>query len=426
MKKALLATTALVAGGLVAAPAMADDPIKLELRGYFQAMIVVGHTDRDVVGTTGQSYRAENFLYEGEIWFTGTTRLDNGTSIGVRLELEAWSQNTGVNTARNGSQGSIDQMDEEYLFAFGDWGRIEFGGTDAASFKMQYSSPSALIGWGFNDHNFNHFGNAFNANNNAGRGGNILGTGAAQNAGFSGDANKLTYFTPRFAGFQIGFSYTPAFSGTGFTATCQFRGGGADFNNCPTNNNYWHNGLDIAANYLNKFGDVSVALYGGYGTAGFDRGPGGTPGVGGGNPTLGPGGVDVGQNNLAGRYKTWAAGAQLGYAGFTLGGGAGRDNNGLKGANATRWYTASLMYETGAWQLSAGWWGGRNNDGNAVAGTQNAPGKDKLDYFEAGANYALSPGIKLTGGVIYYMGSGQSKSEKADSWAVVFGTALTF
>ncbi|TXL73012.1 porin [Vineibacter terrae] len=405
MKKALLGSTALVAGGLLAAPAMAADPIKLELRGYFQFMIVVGHTDRDVVGTTGTSYRPENLKYEGEIWFTGTTKLDNGTSIGIRVELEGWSQGGGT-TSTN------DQMDEEYLFAFGDWGRIEFGGTDSASFKMQYSSPSALIGWGFNDHNFNYFGNGFNASNQAGRGGNILGTGAAHNAGFSADANKFTYFTPRFAGFQLGFSYTPSF-GLGALATCTSRNGNANFNNCPKNSNIWHNGLDIAANYLNKFGDVSIALYGGYATAGFDRGP-GLVGV---STTLG---------SQAGRYKTWAAGAQIGFAGFTLGGGAGGDNNGLKGNNQTRWYTASLMYETGPWQLSAGWWGGRNNDGNAVAGSQNAPGKDKIDYFELGANYALSPGIKLTGGVFYYMGSGQSKSEKADSWAFVFGTALTF
>jgi hypothetical protein len=157
MKKTLLGTTALVAGGLLAAPAMAADPIKLELRGYYQFMIVVGHTDRDIqAGTIGTSYRPENFKYEGEIWFTGTTKLDNGSSIGVRIELEGWSQSAAASA-------SLDQMDEEYMFAFGDWGRIEFGGTDSASFKMQYSSPSALIGWGFNDHNFNYFGAGFAA-----------------------------------------------------------------------------------------------------------------------------------------------------------------------------------------------------------------------------------------------------------------------
>jgi hypothetical protein len=415
MKKTLLGTTALVAGGLLAAPAMAADPIKLELRGYFQFMIVVGHIDRDIQGgTVGTNYEPENLKYEGEIWFTGTTKLDNGTSIGVRIELEGWSQNTGVSAAN--VNGTLDQMDEEYMFAFGDWGRIEFGGTDSASFKMQYSSPSALIGWGFNDHNFVYFGSGFAAANQGGRGGNILGTGAAHNVGFSGDSNKFTYFTPRFAGFQLGFSYTPNFSTNGVTANCTSRTGGGNFGQCATNNNSWKRGVDFAANYLNKFGDVSVALYGGYATAAFDRGT--VSNTGAASP--------VAAGNTFRRYKTWAAGAQIGFAGFTLGGGLGRDNNGLQSSNATRWYTASLMYETGPWQMSAGWWGGRNNDGLAVAATENAPGKDKLDYFEVGVNYALSPGIKLTGGVFYYMGSGQSKSEKADAWAVVFGTALTF
>ncbi|TWT11638.1 porin [Reyranella sp. CPCC 100927] len=406
MKKTLLGTTALVAGGLLAAPAMAADPIKLELRGYFQAMIILGQTGRDVSPAgIGQGYRSANFKYEGEIWFTGTTKLDNGTSIGLRLELEAWSQG-------GGATSSNDQFDEEYLFAFGDWGRIEFGGTDSASFKMVYSSPSALIGWGFNDHNFWQRGDNTAASNQAGRGFMILGTAAAQNVGFSGDATKLTYFTPRIAGLQVGFSYTPAFSATAGAATCAFRQGGANFNSCPNNNNQWNNGLDISANYLNKFGDVSVALYGAYATAAFDRGP------------VGAGGAAA--PGIFGRYKTWAVGGQVGVGGFTLGGGLGRDNMGLKGANGVRWYTASLMYETGAWQVSAGWWGGRNPDRNRTPNSQNVPGKDKLDYFELGTNYTLSPGIKLTGGVFYQMGSGQSKSEKADTWAVVLGTALTF
>jgi hypothetical protein len=63
--------------------------------------------------------------------------------------------------------------------------------------------------------------------------------------------------------------------------------------------------------------------------------------------------------------------------------------------NATRWYTASLLYESGPWQAPVGWWGGRNNDGTAtVAGEQNTPGKDKIDMFEVDVNYLPSPGIR--------------------------------
>ncbi len=415
MRYALLGSTALLSSAVLAAPALAADPIKLELKGYFQAFITLGHIDRDVSGTTGTSYRPETFRYEGEIWFTGQTKLDNGTTIGVRIELEAWSQGGG-NTSTN------DQVDEEYIFAFGDWGRVEFGGLNDASYRMVYASPSALTGWGFQDPNMGHRGNGFAASNNAGRAATVTpGMSAAMGAN-SGDSNKATYYTPRIAGLQIGVSYTPEFNGTASLTQCASRTGGGNFTNCPKNSNEWHNALDIGVNYLNKFGDVSVALYGGYFNAGFDRGI-----AGGANNNGATGVVPALAANANGRWKSWATGAQVAYGGFTLGGGVGRDNNGLKGDNATRWYTAALMYETGPWQMSAGWWGGRNNEKSITSTTaQNRAGKDKIDMFEVGGNYALSPGIKLVGGFQYVMGSGQSKSEKADSWAVIMGTVLTF
>ncbi|HKU98874.1 MAG TPA: hypothetical protein VJR58_26510, partial [Vineibacter sp.] len=64
MKKAHLGTTALVAGSLLATPSIAADPIKLELRGYFQAMIILGQIGRDVsTAGVGQSYQSTNFKY---------------------------------------------------------------------------------------------------------------------------------------------------------------------------------------------------------------------------------------------------------------------------------------------------------------------------------------------------------------------------
>ncbi len=399
----ILGSTAVVAACLAATPeAAAADPITLRLGGYMMSYITLGKIDRDVVGgTNGTSYEPETFRYEGEIWFMGETKLDNGTTIGVRVELEAWSQ--------GGS--AADQMDEEYVYAFGNWGRIEFGGTNAASYKTVVSSLSAIPGWGFQDPTFSNKGSGFSSANNGGRDrGTNSGMGAS-NSSNAGDATVLSYFTPRFGGFQFAFSYVPSFAvGGNTTATCSFRGGGGNFNNCPRDANTWNNGIDVSANYAGQLGDVAVKLTGGYMTASFDRGTANS----------------VAADSASGRWKSWAAGAQLGYAGFALGGGLGRDNNGLFGSNTTRWYTAALLYETGPWRMSVGWWGGRNNDGNAVPGTQNAPGKDRMDIFEAGASYQLSRGIKLVGGINYVMGAGQSKSEKADAWAFMFGTDLRF
>ena len=42
MKKLLLGSTALVAGGLLAAPAMAADPIKIGVGGYYMFFVTAG------------------------------------------------------------------------------------------------------------------------------------------------------------------------------------------------------------------------------------------------------------------------------------------------------------------------------------------------------------------------------------------------
>ena len=113
------------------------------------------------------------------------------------------------------------------------------------------------------------------------------------------------------------------------------------------------------------------------------------------------------------------------------------------------------MYETGPWQLSFGWIGSYNDNGNgsgsltgvasgssalAVGGAatsaaafgtnQNtgalAFGTESAQKFELGANYALGPGIKLVGGAIYYNLSGPSNAVAQQSWAVMLGMDLRF
>ena len=74
-------------------------------------------------------------------------------------------------------------------------------------------------------------------------------------------------------------------------------------------------------------------------------------------------------------WKQWVLGAQFGFAGFTVGGAVGWDNNGV-GANYftgvdndTRFYTAGIMYETGPWQMSFMWAGFYNTNGNGNSNT---------------------------------------------------------
>src|SRR5205814_6650513 len=74
MKKLLLGSTALVAGGLMAAPAMAADPIKIGVGGYYQFFALAGNIE-GVYAPDGTSlqYKGLQFIQEGEIHFIGQT-----------------------------------------------------------------------------------------------------------------------------------------------------------------------------------------------------------------------------------------------------------------------------------------------------------------------------------------------------------------
>mgnify|MGYP000709267357 CR=1 FL=1 len=140
MKKLLLGSTALVVGGLMAAPAMAADPIKMGVGGYYTFYAIAGGIDSTyAMDGTWTQYKGLSFIQEGEIHFIGQTKLDNGTTVGLTVELEGWNPSSAT---------ANSQIDEAFLFAFGDWGRVEFGSRDPATYRMYYGTPSALIGWG--------------------------------------------------------------------------------------------------------------------------------------------------------------------------------------------------------------------------------------------------------------------------------------
>ena len=457
MKKLLLGSTALVVGGLMAAPAMAADPIKIGVGGYYTFYAVAGGISSTYAndGTWAQ-YKGLNFQQEGEIHFIGQTKLDNGTSVGVHVELEGWNQNAGA------AAGAW--IDEAFLFAFGGWGRVEFGSRDPATYRMYYGTPSALIGFGAIQHNTNFawMSSQVMASNKA-----WFHATTTTNAGQIQDAQGINYFTPRFQGLQIGVGYRPKVNvnpqsgsaglavgpGAATQGVCGYTNATTS-PNCLTNDYSYQDMFDVGANYLNKFGDVTVALYGAFMYASF---------VPGNNPFAGAANMSSGAN--ATDWKQWVVGAQFGFKGFTIGGALGWDNQGM-GANyytgqdnATRFYTAGIMYETGPWQMSFNWVGSYNNNGNGslqcntiavnsstcttvaatgvpgvnsnAFGPANNPGallfgQESVNKFEIGVNYALGPGVKLTGGGLLYNASGPSSTVTGNSWGLLLGMDLRF
>src|SRR6185312_18781 len=173
---------------------------------------------------------------DSEIWFQGKTTLANGISVALRVELEANTES--------------DQIDESFGIVEGAFGRIEIGSTDNAAYKMSIHAPDAALGiatGGVMGYVSNLMANP--------TGSSILDTpfNTTLPRMTDNDSEKVSYYTPRFEGFQLGVSYIPELT--------QDRGGiaGVRFNQ-----NTYHHAFAAGLNFTRAFGPIDIAASGGY------------------------------------------------------------------------------------------------------------------------------------------------------------------
>jgi predicted porin len=361
MKKHLLGTTALVAAGMFA---MVDTaaaqtkvmPIQVSVGGYMGEF--VSYTSQDDRGGAAFNQKLTQFdqWSDKEIHFNGRTTLDNGLTIGFRIELE-------------GNTDATDQIDESYMFVEGRFGRLELGSLNNVQYRMGYNAPEAQTRpWSNEGNIFNVLANqtgspAFDS---------MLGT--TRSRFFDNDSEKINYYTPRFEGFQFGVSYIPN--------SAQDRNGAPD----PISTAY-SRGWAAAANFVRTFGAFDVAVSGGY-------------------MTWQKADVLAGANDDP---SQWNVGLQLGYAGFKVGGSYGKIKDGRGGASGNngaastagtavtgidgRAWDAGIMYTFGPAAVSLNYIDGRNDDGNVVTGT--GGGDDKFTMLSLAGKYTMGPGVSL-------------------------------
>jgi outer membrane protein OmpU len=186
MKKVLLGTTALMGAGLVASPAFAADGIKLGVGGFFKTAYMVNFDD-DSEGEAGNDRATDGVFSDAEVHFTGSTVLDNGLEVGARVELEGEDNSTNPGN---------DQIDEAWIYFSGGFGEVRMGSDDDALANACIVPPG---GTG----NFSAFSpNQWGANT-------LTSNTICSGVDDRGDAQKLIYITPVFAGFQFTGSYTP-------------------------------------------------------------------------------------------------------------------------------------------------------------------------------------------------------------------------
>ena len=191
MKRLLGSTTALVGVGVIAAQASAAEPIKLMVGGFFREAYMVNFDD-DGEGELGNERNTDGFFNDAEIFFMGMTTLDNGLSVGARVELE-------------GEDNAGDQIDEAWIHFSGGFGEVRIGSNDEALVGACILPPGGTD-------NFSAFSpNQWAANVSPFAPGFPALTSNAVCIGVDDreDAQKIVYMTPIFGGFQLRVSYTP-------------------------------------------------------------------------------------------------------------------------------------------------------------------------------------------------------------------------
>ena len=376
MKKILLGTTALAAVSLAASSASAQS-LEERIRALEESMLMGtpgSGWDVQVTGYLVGGFFITNHDEEpnedlastnirwggGEIQFRMSTVLDNGMEVGGRVELED------VTTG--------DQIDETYIYASGGFGRMVFGADDSASNLMHYSTPWFGV-QGVNSPNWRHIATT------------AVKTGT--NTGISGDANKITYFTPRFSGFQFGISYVPDNSKGGGG------GGGAKRDR---SNEHLHDIVSVGANFQRDLGGFTMGVSGGYETGS--------------------------QEGWKDDPVHWNLGSQLSAMGFTIGGGYYNAEGFTDGAGKNAAYTCANIDAMGddpaMANISTGYYGPPSAVGTCALEGEEIPTADLSDVIEKNV---WSVGVKYeTGPWSFSTGYMKAQGEKFPGLTQVAGT----
>ncbi|WP_417812032.1 porin [Thalassospira alkalitolerans] len=350
MKKILFASSALVAFGFAGA-AQASEPIKLSVGGFMEQW--VGVADEDVTSSGG---RNNAFQSDTEINFKGSTTLDNGIEIGAVIELEG--------------ESSTDQVDEQFLYVNGGFGRIEMGKNDSVADSFGVTAPS--VGpVGPSDSGMEDWVNM-----------TVIDTVPS-----SGDQNRFSYMTPSFGGFQAGMSFADDGHKNGsFTKTVTSgEVGGLDSDTSGSSDNI----VSAAVKFDRDFDGFSLGL------------------------------SAEGENQGEGNW--YGLGANVGFGNFTVGGSWGHteDDYGLSSRNSTTGLNDTDAYDFGVSYAM---------DAASVSATYayQETGSNEVQGAALGMSYTLGAGVAWQSSVFWFDEDKTGTTSDNDGYGAVTGLKLSF
>lgn len=338
MKNLLLAGAAAVAVAATAGAASAQSKFEVRLGG--DAIFMAGFTDQKL----DSNLRSSEFENRFRLNITATAKADNGLEYGGRLRL------------RNAANTTTD-ADRAYIFVGGGFGQVRLGTQAGASDEFGVIGP--VVDWGGGIlGGYDGFWLDFLAGSStAGNLPNAIATGSLRTYGSSNAASRITYTSPEFAGLKLAASYTTNANSSGFHVAR------------TTNDGSVQDLYEVGLLYSREFSGVTVD---------------GSVFYSGGNVSA------VGIEDV----NSWAAGLQVGYAGFKFGG--FYSNHGDTGYATTDRFKKDQQ----SWGLSGSYETGPVTLGLAYssytdAGDATVRGDRQLDLFQVGVNYAVAPGLTV-------------------------------
>ena len=352
MKNILLATTGLFGAAMLATAAGAATP-KVTLGGFTDFQVGVTDDDRD------QNVRETGFRNDSEIKIRVDGKTDGGLGYGAVIDLEADVNDDSDNQGSNASR--------TYTYLSGNWGKVELGSNGGAETTTRVDASTLAVATGGINGKWYKF-----LNRGAGAGGTAL--NAAGNGGFItsaegfvehgsttdvGDeqfenASKITYYSPRYNGFQLGLSYTADIDDRGQTAARTETG--------TSFGEVWSGGINYEGN-LTKEVRFAASVTGEFGEADSNATP---------------------NNDI----ESYAIGALVGYKNFSFAGSYGDWTDSLGASNTAgddaSYWTLGAGYEAGAFGLSVTYLSSEVERGAA---------QNEFDNVVIGADYKLAPGL---------------------------------
>lgn len=378
MKKVLLGSTALVGASLLGAvPVAAAEAPTISFAGWTR--VEASFVDQDLTANRGRGYGFE--VDDNYLTWSAKGTADNGMTYTASSSMEFRGA------------GTIGP-DEAKIALTNNWGTVVLGDDDGADDIMMvggYSLMTAAFGYDGGPSSLVQF---------AGAGFTTIFTSLV---GDTGDATKISYFTPRWNGLQLGASFTPD-SGAIFDD---------NISGDPDNDGDRNNTIGVGLNYNNKIGDVGVRV--------------GLTGV------RASGEADINSTISAGStlaredISSWSAGGTLSYSGFSVGMGYGDNGD----SNCTKvntlcdqgdWWDIAAQYKFGGTTIATGYKTGESNTAGVVGS------EDEVNAVTLGIshNFASAPGMRAWAEITQWDVDRAGTASDNDATYIVIGTQVAF